>query len=141
MFKKESLLNNRLIYKFIKELNELSKVEVAETKRYGNKMMEIMKNYNQGNSGDITHKVGMQVMTATQNVQGQIEKNLNYLEELEEMERKTQDLVEMSKEFNQNADDVHKAAWWHNKKYQIMIWGSVGLVALLIVLFIFRLLL
>ena len=114
-------------------------MEVAETKRYGNKMIEIMKNYNNGNSGDITQKVGNQVKTATENVKGQIKKNLDYLEDLEEMERTTQDLVEMSKEFNQNARDVHHAAWWHNKKYQFMIWGSVGLVVILIILFTCRL--
>ena len=120
-------------------MDELSKIEVAETQRYGNKMIEIIKNYNNGNSGDITQKVGNQVKNATENVKGQIDKNLKYLEDLEEMERTTQDLVEMSKEFNQNATDIHRAAWWHNKKYQFMIWGSVSLVGLLIILFICRL--
>ena len=128
-----------MIYKFIQKLNELSKVEVAQTKRFGSKMKEIMKDYNEGNNGDILSKVTAQVNDATDNVRGQIDKNLNYLDDLNVLDDKTKDLVEMSKEFNQNAIDVHKAAWWHNKKYQFMIYGSITLILILIILFICRL--
>ena len=128
-----------MIYKFIQKLNELSKVEVAQTKRFGSKMKEIMKNYNQGNNGDILSKVNAQVNDATNNVRGQIDKNLVHLNDLQTLDDKTKDLVEMSKEFNRNADDVHKAAWWHNKKYQFMIYGSITLLVLLIILFVCRL--
>ena len=128
-----------MIYKFIQKLNELSKVEVAQTKRFGSKMKEIMKDYNEGNNGDILSKVTAQVNDATDNVRGQIDKNLNYLDDLNVLDDKTKDLVEMSKEFNQNAIDVDKAAWWHNKKYQFMIYGSITLILILIILFICRL--
>jgi hypothetical protein len=128
-----------LIYKFIKELDEMSKIEVAQTKRYGTKMEDKMKEYNDGNSGDILRKVGGQIHNATENVKGQIGKNLVHLQELEEMDAKTKDLVEMSKEYEGNTRDVYMASWWHNKKYQFLIYGSLGLVVLLIVLFVCKL--
>ena len=103
-------------------------------------MKEIISNYNQGNNGDITSKVQAQVKNATHKVNEQIEMNLNYLEDLKDMQEKTTDLVEESNQFQKNANDVYQAAWWYNKKMQILIWGSVALVLLLTILFLVRLL-
>ena len=104
-------------------------------------MEDKMKEYNDGNSGDILQKVNGQIQNATDNVKGQIEKNLVHLDGLDELNSKTTDLEQMARDFNQNANDVYLASWWHNKKYQFLIFGSIGLVVLLIILFVFKLML
>ena len=65
--------------------------------------------------------------------------NLNYLEDIKDIHSQTTDLVEESKQFAHNAEETRKAAWWYNKKYQVLVWGSVILVALLAILFVYKL--
>jgi hypothetical protein len=67
-------------------------------------------------------------------------KNLAHLENLDNIDEDTRQMILEAQEMNQNARGVYAASYWLNKKYALLIYGSLSLLILFIVLFIYRIL-
>ena len=65
-------------------------------------------------------------------------KNLNHLENLDDIDEKTKKMILDAKEFNDHSNETYKASYWLNKKYAILIYGGASLLILFIVLFLYR---
>lgn len=61
--------------------------------------------------------------------------------DLEVLEEKTEQLKEKAKETASNAAAIHYEAFWLNQKWNILIYGTLSLLGLLIILYIMRIVL
>ena len=87
---------------------------------------------------NVLNRINSQLETANKKASMIYAKNLDHLENLEGLDQETKQMIEEAKAFNQNSKDVHQAAWLLNKKLALLIFGSLTLVVLLIVLFVYR---
>jgi len=86
------------------------------------------------------NKINGQIKQANEKASMIYQKNLAHLENLDNMDEKTRKMIEDAKKFNQNTNDVYLASYWLNKKYALLIYGSLTLLILFIVLFLYRIL-
>ena len=69
------------------------------------------------------------------------QKNLDHLGNLDNLDEKTREMVEEAKKYRDNSKGVYVASYWLNKKYAILIYGSITLIVLIFVMFFYRLIL
>lgn len=86
------------------------------------------------------NKINGQISQANQKASAIYKKNLAHLENLDNMDEQTRKMIDDARQFNQNSMDVYTASYWLNKKYALLIYGSLTLLILFIVLFLYRIL-
>ena len=132
-------LISRIIYKFLEELLKESKTEIVRSRRYEKTMKKIMESYNSGaSSKDSVRRVNQQVDNIKKNLKNQIDKQNDHAQTLMTIDERTKEMVEDAKQYRNNAREVHNAAWWLNKKYQILIGGTLLLISVLVILMVVR---
>lgn len=102
-------------------------------------MKKIMESYNSGaSSKDTIRRVNQQVDNIKKNLKNQIDKQNDHTQTLMSIDERTKEMVEEARQYRNNAQDVHNAAWWLNKKYQILIGGTLLLISVLVTLMVVR---
>ena len=120
---------------------EEARTKIPETKEFGTRMKGIMKVYNTKKNKDILSQVKHRVDTANINVIQKIEKEREYLEDLKHTKENLEETLDELKEFKRNTEDLEREAFWMNKKYQILIWGGLLLLLILVGIFVCKLVL
>ena len=65
--------------------------------------------------------------------------NLEHLNNIDHLDAETQEMVKNARDFQGNSNNVYLASYWLNKKYALLIFGSLTVLILFIVLFVYRL--
>ena len=65
-------------------------------------------------------------------------KNLAHLENLDNIDEETKKMILEAQKMNNHTENVYAASYWLNKKYALLIYGSLTLLILFIVLFLYR---
>ena len=80
----------------------------------------------------------MLVKKAEDRLKDIIERQNKHTEKLIRTEEMTQELITGAEEINKNSNSLWSAAYWLNKKYQILIFGGVLLLLILILILVFK---
>jgi hypothetical protein len=83
-------------------------------------------------------RVGLLVQKAEDRLHDIIRRQNEHTQKLMETEQMTQELMDGAKELKKESLSVWSAAYWLNKKYQILIFGGVLLLLIIILIFIFK---
>ena len=87
------------------------------------------------------NRINSQLQTANSKASMMYQKNLDHLGNLDNLDEKTREMVEEAKKYRDNSKGVYVASYWLNKKYAILIYGSITLIVLIFVMFFYRLIL
>jgi hypothetical protein len=84
------------------------------------------------------NRINGQIKQANQKASNMYKKNLAHLENLDNIDEDTKKMILEAQEMNRTSKGVYAASYWLNKKYALLIYGSLTLLVLFIVLFIYR---
>ena len=129
---------NRLIYKFLKEVMEITKRELPESKRFATEMKKILKVYNRGKHKDKLTDINEDIKKMQSKMVVILEDQKIYKENLEETNRVGGQLVVEAENFGKETKKLKWYSWLYNQKYKLLIYGSLLLVIVLIILFVCR---
>ena len=82
-------------------------------------------------------KVNQRVGAMNEKIQDRITKELDKFDDLMDMNNDILEMEEDAKEAKQLATEVRVEAWWYNHKMTLLLFGSIGTIALVIFLFLF----
>jgi len=83
-------------------------------------------------------RVGMLVQKAEDRMKEIIIRQNKYTNKLIETEKMTEELITGAEDIHKNSNSLWSAAYWLNKKYQILIFGGVLLLLILILILVFK---
>lgn len=90
---------------------------------------------------NVLNRINSQLQSANSKASMMYQKNLDHLGNLDNLDEKTREMVEEAKKYRDNSKGVYVASYWLNKKYAILIYGSITLIVLIFVMFFYRLIL
>lgn len=82
--------------------------------------------------------MGLLVQKAEDRLNDIIRRQNEHTKKLIETEKMTEELITGAEDLNKNSQSVWSAAYWLNKKYQILIFGGIVLILVLVLIFIFK---
>ena len=82
--------------------------------------------------------MGLLVQKAEDRLQEIIKRQNEYQQKLILLEQHTIETIDVSKLNSEASKDVFSAAYWLNKKYQVLIFGSIFILLIIILIFIFK---
>ena len=96
---------------------------------------DILKKYNDPQE---VQRVGLLVQKAEDRLHDIVRRQNEHTKKLMETEQMTQELIDGAKTLQKDSYSVWTAAYWLNKKYQILIFGSIILLLIIVLIFIFK---
>ena len=119
----------------------MARNKFPETKEFGSQIKKTMKMYNTKKNKDILRDVKDKLEVINIEVQDQIVINKKFHQEIEDTKKITDQILIEAETFRRRTSELHREAWWINKKYQILIAGSIALCLILAILFTLKLVL
>ena len=96
---------------------------------------DILKKFNDPQE---VQRVGLLVQKAEDRLNDIIRRQNEHTKKLIETEKMTEELITEAEDLQKNSTSVWSAAYWLNKKYQILIFGGIVLILVLILIFVFK---
>ena len=123
------------IYRFFTDIH--AQIKQSKSQLKGNKEIERwLKNeielFNKGGRLSASQRINKRLESANKKVEERITKEVQKFDDLEGLESEILEMESMTQEMQSNAGELHREAYIMNKKLEIMIWGGVGLLGIMV---------
>lgn len=87
---------------------------------------------NRGDRSNSAARINNRLEQANSKIEARITQEMKKFEELDSLEQEIIQMEEVSKDMSSNAVVLHREAYLYNKKLELMIWGAVALLSVII---------
>ena len=88
--------------------------------------------FNKGERLSASQRINKRLESANKKVEERITKEVQKFDDLEGLEGEILEMESMTQEMQSNAGELHREAYIMNKKLEILIWGGVGLLGIMV---------